>query len=91
MQTMMIETDAGKRDNAKKRVIYYFIEGIFGTVSKDGKEQNRWSKQQNGSRSRGRNVCKGTETPENRGHLWNCNSKKIGRQRGSARPDREGS
>lgn len=29
MKNVMIEADAGKRGNAKERVINYFMEGIF--------------------------------------------------------------
>lgn len=45
MRNVMIEADAGKRGNAKERVINYLMEGIFWTVSKDRKEVNRWSRQ----------------------------------------------
>lgn len=41
---MMIEADTGQRDNATKRMMHSFMEGIFWTVSKDGKALNRQSR-----------------------------------------------
>lgn len=75
----MIEADASKKDNIKKRVIFY------GRYLLNSFQRWKGAKQvvraQNGSCGRGRGMCKGIEMPENRGHVWNGRSKSTRRQR----------